>query len=170
MIVLSLDSGIERTGYAVFEKDSSEYSYITCGIVLTSKKDTLPTRLHSLATQLEDIISLHKPNIMIVEQLFFNTNAKTAITVAQAQGASMLTAARHNIPVEFLSPLTVKQVVTGDGRADKKQIQKMLEFSIKFEEKPETDDVYDAVACGLAYCILSKSSRSEIPSQSEEKI
>lgn len=156
MIVLSLDSGIERTGYAIFEKSSSGYSYVHCGIIATSKKDTLPDRLHSISEQMEAIIRTFKPTVMVVEQLFFNTNAKTAITVAQAQGASILTAAKHKITVEFLSPLTIKQVVTGDGRADKKQIQKMLSFSINFKETPVMDDVYDAVACGMAYCILSK--------------
>lgn len=156
MKILSLDSGIERTGYAIFEKNSQGYTYINCGIIVTDKKLPLVERLHALATALHALIKEHKPDIMIVEQLFFNTNAKTAITVAQAQGATLLVASEHKIPVEFLSPLTIKQVVTGDGRADKKQIKKMLEFSIKFAEKPATDDVYDAVACGMAYCILNR--------------
>lgn len=156
MKILSLDSGIERTGYAIFEKDSQGYAYINCGIIVTDKKLPLVERLHALATELHALIKEHKPNTMIVEQLFFNTNAKTVITVAQAQGATLLVASEHNIPVEFLSPLTIKQVVTGDGRADKKQVKKMLEFSIKFAEKPATDDVYDAVACGMAYCILNR--------------
>ncbi len=156
MKILSLDSGIERTGYAIFEKNSQGYTYINCGIIVTDKKLPLVERLHALATALHALIKEHKPDIMIVEQLFFNTNAKTAITVAQAQGATLLVASEHTIPVEFLSPLTIKQVVTGDGRADKKQIKKMLEFSIKFAEKPATDDVYDAVACGMAYCILNR--------------
>ncbi len=156
MKILSLDSGIERTGYAIFEKNSQGYTYIDCGIIVTNKKLPLVERLHALATALHALIKEHTPDIMIVEQLFFNTNAKTAITVAQAQGATLLVASEHTIPVEFLSPLTIKQVVTGDGRADKKQIKKMLEFSIKFIEKPATDDVYDAVACGMAYCILNR--------------
>lgn len=156
MKILSLDSGIERTGYAIFEKNSQGYTYVNCGIILTEKKRSLVERLNMLATALHELIDRHKPDIMIVEQLFFNTNAKTAITVAQAQGATLLVASEHAIPVEFLSPLTIKQVVTGDGRADKKQIKKMLEFSIKFIEKPVTDDVYDAVACGMAYCILNR--------------
>jgi len=96
------------------------------------------------------------PDVCVLEQLFFNTNQKTAIIVAQAQGATILTVTKRSIPVEFISPLTVKQAITGDGRADKKQIQKMVSFTIKFPVKPETDDVYDAVACGMAYCILHK--------------
>lgn len=156
MIVLSLDSGIERTGYAVFEKNKSDYAYIDCGIILTSKTDSLPVRLLTLARELDTLLTRRKPGVVIIEQLFFNTNTKTAITVAQAQGAAISTIAHHNIPVEFLSPLTIKQVITGDGRADKKQIQKMLGFSINFTEKPATDDVFDAVACGMAYCILNR--------------
>lgn len=156
MKILSLDSGIERTGYAIFEKNSQGYTYINCGIIVTDKKLPLVERLHALATALHTLIEQYKPDTMVVEQLFFNTNAKTAITVAQAQGATLLVASEHNIPVEFLSPLTIKQVVTGDGRADKKQMKKMLEFSIQFVQKPETDDVYDAVACGMAYCILNR--------------
>ena len=156
MKILSLDSGIERTGYAIFEKNSNGYTYIDCGIIMTDKKNPLEKRLNTLAATLRSLIKQHKPHIMIMEQLFFNTNVKTAITVAQSQGATLLIASEHNIPVEFLTPLTIKQVVTGDGRADKKQMKKMLEFSIKFTQKPATDDVYDAVACGMAYCILNR--------------
>lgn len=156
MIVLSLDSGIERTGFAIFEKDLSDFSYITCGLIQTSKNDPLSIRLLDLCTQIEHILDQYHPETIVVEQLFFNTNAKTAIAVSQAQGAVIVTCAKRNIAIEFLSPLTIKQAVTGDGRADKKQIQKMLSFSITFTEKPATDDVYDAVACGMAYCILRK--------------
>ncbi|OGK18419.1 crossover junction endodeoxyribonuclease RuvC [Candidatus Roizmanbacteria bacterium RIFCSPHIGHO2_02_FULL_40_13b] len=156
MRVLALDSGIERTGYAVFDYKNKKHELLAYGLVKTSKNDDLSARLFELSQKLDEILMRNTPDVCVLEQLFFNTNQKTAIIVAQAQGATILTVTKRSIPVEFISPLTVKQAITGDGRADKKQIQKMVSFTIKFPVKPETDDVYDAVACGMAYCILHK--------------
>lgn len=159
MIILSIDSGLEKTGYAIFAKDKkyeSGYSYIHSDLILTSKKETREKRMHKLYKDLLQVISKFKPDLLILEELFFFKNLKTAIVVSQAQGAILLLAGQKKIPVEFMTPLQIKQVITGYGRADKKSVQKMLKMTLKLDHEFKNDDVADAVACGLAYCFLHR--------------
>lgn len=156
MIVASLDSGIERTGYAFFQAQNSTFKLVDYGCILTKKTDTLTRRLKKLFDTLDKLLTHHKPDIVVIEELFFNINKKTAITVAQAQGAALSAIARHDIPVEFLNPSEIKQLITGYGRADKKSIEKMIELTLQIKLGSQLDDVFDAVATGLAYCTVSK--------------
>lgn len=154
MKVLSIDSGIERTGYAVFEKQQKPV-YIASGLIKTSAKATVPTRLKQIYDELEAIIELYKPDQIVVEQLFMFKNQKTVIVVAQAQGVTLLIAAQRAIAIEFLTPLQIKQMVTGYGQADKKSIQKMIALG-GIDVMGKLDDEIDAIACGLAFCHLNK--------------
>ncbi len=159
MIILSIDSGLEKTGYAIFDKSKKlpdGKRFITSGLLKTSKNDTLPERFHSLFTQLQSIIKKNSPKCIILEQLFFFKNQKTAIQVSQTQGVIILLAAIHNIQIEFLTPLQIKQIVTGYGQADKKAVQKMLKLILGISIPSSRDDEADAIACGLAYCYLNK--------------
>lgn len=156
MIILSLDSGIEKTGFAFFEKNNNIFHYITSGLVKTSARLPPEKRLLKLYQEILEIIERHKPHIIIIEQLFFFKNQKTVMKVSQAQGAILLLAGQKNIPVEFLTPLQIKQIITGYGKADKKSIQKMLSLTLDLKEAVTQDDTADAIACGLAYCYLKK--------------
>ena len=149
MTVLSIDSGIERTGYAVF----ANKKYVISALIKTSK--TLPTeiRLKEIYLKLKKVFERYKPDVMVLEQLLFFKNQKTFIRVAQAQGIVMLLAAQNNIKTEFLTPLQIKQIITGYGKADKKSVQKMIKLTTRIDIKQ--DDVADAVACGLAYIYLN---------------
>ena len=123
MIVLALDSGIERTGYSLFEKLSNgttNIKYITSGLIQTSKSKTTEQRLAEIYEKLGKIVKAHKPDQIVVERLFFMKNQKTAISVSQAQGITLLLAGQSKVPVEFLTPLQIKQIITGYGQADKK--------------------------------------------------
>ncbi len=93
--------------------------------------------------------------MIVLERLFFFRNQKTVITISQAQGVILLLAAQNNIPVEFLTPLQIKSIITGYGKADKKAVQKMISLTLKIPDITQ-DDESDAVACGLAYCYLNK--------------
>lgn len=147
MIILSLDSGIERTGYAVFKNKK----YVSSALIKTSKNKSTEIRLEEIYSQLKIVFKKYKPEILVVEQLFFFKNQKTFIRVAQTQGVALLLAAQNKIKVEFLTPLQIKQTVTGYGQADKKSVQKMLKLELQIDIKQ--DDESDAIACGYAYSI-----------------
>ncbi len=145
MTILSIDSGIERTGYAIFK----DKKYVTSALIKTSKSLSTEVRLEEIYSNLEKVFKKYKPDVMVLEQLLFFKNQKTFIRVAQAQGVVMLLAAQNKIKVEFLTPLQIKQIVTGYGQADKKSVQKMIKLTTEIDIKQ--DDEADAVACGLAY-------------------
>lgn len=154
MIVLGLDSGTERTGYALIDNTTPHVAILNAGCIFTDKIASPAKRLQKLAESVEKIIDTYKPDIVVIEKLFFNTNQKTVIAVAQAQGITMYIAARKNCRVEFLTPLQIKETITGYGRADKKQIEKMLKLLLHIDPLPESDDATDAIACALAFCTL----------------
>ena len=109
MTILSIDSGIERTGYAIFK----DKKYVTSALIKTSKNLKTEIRLREIYLKLVEIMKQFKPDAMVLEQLLFFKNQKTFIRVAQAQGIVMLIAAQNKIKVEFLTPLQIKQIVTG---------------------------------------------------------
>jgi len=151
MTILSIDSGIERTGYAIFK----DKKYVISALIKTSKSLSTEIRIEEIYSKLKKICDKYKPNVMVLEQLLFFKNQKTFIRVAQAQGIVMLLAAQNKIKVEFLTPLQIKQIITGYGQADKKSVQKMIKLTTKIDINQ--DDESDAVACGLAYIYRSVS-------------
>lgn len=151
MMILSIDSGIEKTGYALFKTGN----YLKSGLIRTSKHKSIEKRLQEIYQKMQKIINIYHPEIIVLERLFFFRNQKTAISVSQAQGIILLLAAQNNIYLEYLTPLQIKQVIAGYGKADKKSIQKMLKLTTDIPSVKE-DDEADAIACGLAYCYLNQ--------------
>ena len=149
MTILSIDSGIERTGYAIFK----DKKYVISALIKASKNLPTEIRLEEIYSKLSQVFKKYQPDVMVLEQLLFFRNQKTFIRVAQAQGIVMLLAAQKKIKVEFLTPLQIKQIVTGYGQADKKSVQKMIRLTTEIDIKQ--DDEADAVACGLAYQLLN---------------
>lgn len=159
MIILAIDPGIEKVGYAFFEKKvngSTTFKYVTSGLIRTSNIEDHQNRLYSIYNQLKTLTLAQKPDLIVFEQLFFFKNAKTVIKVSQAQGVILLLAAQEKIPTKLLTPLQIKQIITGYGNADKKSVQKMLPLLLKQEIICKEDDQSDAIACGLAYCYLNE--------------
>ena len=157
MIILSIDSGLEKTGFSIFKKNYNNFSLNYSGLIKTSKGKKKENRIKIIYDRLNDVIKKYKPKKIIIEQIFFFKNQKTAISVAQTQGAVMLLASQNMIAIEFLTPLQIKQVITGYGLADKIAVRKMIELTLKINKKIKEDDEIDAIACGLAYCYLNKS-------------
>ena len=155
MIILAVDPGFEKLGYAFFEvkKENKSYQYLASGLITSNKKEPREKRIFFIYSSLKKLIKKFSPEILVLEELFFFKNKKTVIPVSQAQGVVLLLAAESNIKVEFLSPLEIKQAITGYGRADKKSLEKMIGIFEKIPPKKE-DDEMDAIACGLAYCYL----------------
>lgn len=154
MVIISFDSGLERTGYAVFTLENASYDLQSYGCLFTSAHDSTEKRIDSLHKQVEELIKTHKPDAFVLERLFFSVNKKTAIIVAQAQGTVLQLAGLHTISVDFLTPNEIKQSMTGYGNADKKSVQKMVMLTLGLKEAPQPDDTADAIACGLTYCTM----------------
>lgn len=152
MKILAVDSGLEKTGFAVF----NSRVLVISGLIKTDKKDRKEIRFLKLYSSLKNIFSKQKPSMIVFEQLYFYKNLKTAVDVAQAQGIIFLLAAQENVPTATLTPLQIKQAITGYGKADKKAIQKMLRLILKIDTSRMEDDESDAIACGLAYCYQSR--------------
>jgi len=160
MIILGIDPGTATTGFGVIKKSKQNIKVIDYGCI-----ETLPglgdgERLKIINNELIKLIKKHQPKIMAVENLFFFKNLKTAMPVSQAKGVILLTAAKKKVPVVEFTPLQVKMVITGYGKAEKKQVQRMIQTMLCLEEKPKDkakrkDDATDAL--GIALCQALKS-------------
>lgn len=156
MIILGIDPGLGRCGYGVIELISNKPKAIDYGCIFTDKDSETPRRLLDLSDKINSIIKKYKPDVLAIEDLFFNTNAKTVIKIGQAQGVIMLAAQKNNIPVFSYPPLEIKMAITGYGRAEKCQIQKMVKNILHLTEIPEPDDTADALAVALTYSLVYK--------------
>ena len=123
---------------------------------MTEAKQSFPLRLEKIYEELSQIIEEYKPDAMSIEELFFNNNAKTAINVAQARGVILITARINKIPTYEYTPLQVKQAVTGYGRADKIQVQRMVKMILNEEKLPKLDDVTDSMAMAICHAHSSR--------------
>jgi len=156
MIILGIDPGTAITGYGIIEYNPKSGSrdrvkYIGCGCILTSKEETEAQRLEQTYQGMVKIIQKCRPDVISVEKLFFFKNAKTAISVSQARGVVILAAQQKKIPLAEFTPLQIKMAVTGYGKADKKQIQKMIKTIFGLKEIPKPDDAADALAAAFCF-------------------
>ncbi len=150
MTILSIDPGIEKTGWAIFKNKK----YIISSIIVTKKSYYLSKRLLEIYNNLQNIINQYHPDLIVIENVFFLKNQKTAISIGQAQGIILLLAEKNKIKTNFLTPLQIKSSLTGYGKADKKSIQKMLKLELNLNIKQ--DDEADAIACGWTYILQSQ--------------
>ncbi len=153
--ILAIDPGIEKIGYAIFASERrGDHVFKASGLIHTSSKDSTEVRLRHIYDHITAVIDLHRPQTVVLEQLFYFKNQKTFIRVSQAQGVLMLASAQKSVPVHFIAPLQIKLAVTGDGRATKQALVKMLSLSLGKDVHTKEDDESDAIACGLAYCLI----------------
>ncbi len=151
MIVLGIDPGIGVTGYGVAEEQGSGAMLLEHGAIRTPPHAPLPERLKAVFHGLDAICRRFDLDCMAIEQLFFNTNATTALSVGQARGVALLVAAQHGLEVAEYTPLQIKQAVTGYGRADKTQVQRMVQSLLGLADIIRPDDAADAVAVCLCH-------------------
>lgn len=151
--ILGIDVGIATTGWSIVKKNlgSKKPHLIACGAVIT-KPDTSPEiRLKQIYENINNVIEEYKPEVCAVESLFYFKNQKTVIGVGQARGVLLLSASMNNLEVFSYTPLQVKISVAGYGRADKKQVQKMVQQIYGLTEIPKPDDVADAIAVSTCH-------------------
>lgn len=159
MIVIGIDPGVAKLGYGVISKiqnpKSKSQDRLRCldyGLIQTNPGLPAGERLKKINTELNKLIKKYQPKALAVENIYFFKNLKTAMPVSQAKGVVLFTAAKKKIPVFEFTPLQMKMTVTGYGRAEKKQVQKMVQVLLNLKEAPKIDDAADAL--GIALCCV----------------
>lgn len=151
MRILGIDPGYAILGYGIIDKKGNRYSVCDYGVVTTNPSMAMPDRLKYLYTQIMEIIHEYEPDVVSIEELFFNTNSKTALLVGQARGVVILACANSDIEIREYTPLQIKQGLVGYGRADKKQVQAMVKAILNLNEVPQPDDTADALAAAICH-------------------
>ena len=157
MRILGLDPGIATVGFGLLDSSPGKLTFITCGTITTPAHTSLSSRLDRIYSDLQELIRTYRPDAMAIEELFFNTNITTGISVAQGRGVMLLCAYREGLKVFEYTPLQVKQAVAGYGRADKRQVQEMVKRLLGLSAVPKPDDAADAVALALCHARSSTS-------------
>jgi crossover junction endodeoxyribonuclease RuvC len=154
MIILGIDPGTASMGYGVIEIVKEKPKLKDQGVIRTNPNEEMHNRLGVLYSNLKEIVTEFNPELIVIESLFFNTNAKTAISVGQARGVSMLIAAHYKVDVTEYTALQAKRVITGYGRADKKQMQEAVKKALGLSKIIKPDDANDGVAMALCHHLL----------------
>lgn len=152
MIILGIDPGYAIVGFGVIEKDNKgKLKALDYGVIETPKEESFPLRLKIIRDSLKALIDKYKPDHIAVEELFFNNNITTGIAVAEARGVILLTGVEHCGSLFEYTPLQIKQAITGNGRAEKKQVQYMTVAMLGLKAVPKPDDAADALAAALCH-------------------
>jgi crossover junction endodeoxyribonuclease RuvC len=153
MFVLGIDPGLSRCGYGAVIREQAGLRAVAAGVITTPTSEELPQRLALLAAELRALVSELAPDVVAVERVLFQANARTAMAVGQASGLALVAAAERGCPVIQYSPNEVKLAVAGYGAATKAQVQRMVQRLLHLAEPPRPPDTADALA--LALCHLT---------------
>ncbi len=168
MVILGIDPGIARCGWGSIKQVTGNRQQVivqSYGCIETDKRLSTAERLKIIYSELKKVVQQDKPSCIVIEQLFFAQNVKTAIVVGQSQGVILLIAGEAGIPVFQYTPLQVKQALTGQGRAMKGQVEKMVKLCLNLSEISGPDDVSDALAVALCHLYSAKTLNPDIPSR-----
>lgn len=153
--ILAVDPGYSRLGYAVIKTNGREKKFIEAGLIETDAKTDWQERVLKIGKELEKNFVKHKPDIFIVESIFFSANQKTALKVAEIKGIATYIAAKNGVPTEEISPREMKLAFSGYGLADKRQLEKIVKLELKVPESVKIDDVFDALALAIIGALKS---------------
>lgn len=151
MIILGIDPGFAIVGYGIIECKNSKNRVLEYGSITTKAGESFPARLKKVNEDLIQVMEKYKIDVAAVESLFFNTNTKTAINVAQARGVILCALETAGIEIAEYTPLQIKQALVGYGRADKLQMKDMVKSFLKLEKMPKLDDTTDALAIAVCH-------------------
>jgi len=150
--ILGIDPGLIQTGFGLINiKNNNEIKLIDYGVIKPLLKDTLSKRLLTIFNDICEIIKIHKPQIFVIEDIFYGKNVKSAMRLGQARGAAMVAAAFNEVPIYEYSARKVKQSITGNGNAHKEQVQFMVKARLGMDIMPEPIDASDALAVALCH-------------------
>lgn len=155
--ILGIDPGLATVGFSIVDVEKSKMKFVTCGVISTPAHTSLSSRLDRIFDDMNELISSFDPDVMSIEELFFNTNITTGIAVAHARGVILLSAYRAGVQVFEYTPLQVKQAVVGYGRAEKNQVIDMVRRILALPAAPKPDDAADAVALAICHARSSTS-------------
>ena len=151
MRIIGIDPGYAIVGFGILDYDRNEFSVVDFGAITTPAGSPFELRLKSIYDDMCEILDTYKPDEMGIEKLFFNTNQKTGIDVAQARGVTLLPAIERGIKISEYTPLQVKQSVVGYGRAEKKQVQELTRSILRLSKVPKPDDTADGLAIAITH-------------------
>lgn len=151
MRILGIDPGYAIVGVGVLDYEKNKFRPVRYGAVETPADTPFPERLKIIYGDLTAVIAELRPDAVSVEKLYFNSNQKTAIAVAEARGVVLLAAVQAGVPVYEYTPLQIKQSLVGYGRAEKKQVMEMVKTILKLESVPKPDDTADALAAAICH-------------------
>ncbi len=154
--ILGIDPGTAIMGWGVVRQEGNRLRYVQHGAITTPSDWTMPRRLSRLFDGVTELLKGYRPDSVAIEELFFNTNVTTGITVGQARGVAILAAYRAGIEVAEYTPLQIKQAVTSYGRADKRQVQEMVKSLLKLPAIPRPDDAADGLAIAITHAFSSR--------------
>ena len=149
--ILGIDPGYAIVGFGVLDYDGVRFTPIEYGAILTEAHTPFPDRLKAIHTDMEFIFEKYAPECMAIEKLYFTSNQKTGIDVAQARGVTVLSAAERSVPIFEYTPLQVKSAVVGYGKAEKKQVMEMTRQLLNLAQIPKPDDAADALAIAICH-------------------
>jgi len=161
VFVLGIDPGLSRCGYGCVEQRGAAQRAVAAGVVTTDRELRLPERLATLRRDLRELVAEHAPDVVVVERVFFQTNVRTAMSVAQASGVALLTASEAGCTVAEYSANEVKLAVTGYGAATKAQVQRMVAALLGLREVPRPPDAADALALALCHLAATRATRAK---------
>lgn len=170
MFILGIDPGLAIVGWGVVEHKENRSSAVAYGAITTPAGIDVEQRLIMIYDGLDGIIKKYKPDDIAIEELFFNTNQKTAIAVAEARGVILLCGIKNNVPMYEYTPLQVKQAVVGYGRADKKQVIAMTNVLLGLKKPPKLDDTSDALAIAICHGQTTGSALRDYYNEKKKKL
>lgn len=162
MRIIGIDPGYAIVGFGIIEYNRASFSTVQYGAITTPADMDFNSRLKVIYDDLCSVLDSFKPDFLAIEKLYFTSNQKTAIAVAEARGVTLLAARQRDIPIYEYTPLQVKQSVTGYGKAIKKQVQEMTKRILSLPEIPKPDDTADALAIAVCHAHSYNSRLSEI--------
>lgn len=151
MRILGIDPGYAILGYGIIDVIGNRFSVVDYGSLTTEASMKMPERLVCLYDGLTEIIKKYEPEEASIEELFFNSNAKTAILVGEARGVAVLACSKGGLVINEYTPLQIKQALVGYGRAEKTQVQFMVKTMLHLAEVPKPDDTADALAAAICH-------------------
>ena len=151
MIILGIDPGVATVGFGAIASEGSRLRMLRCGAVTTPAGQRLALRLATIYDDISSLIELFRPDAIAIEELFFNTNITTGISVAHGRGVIVLAGEKAGVPMFEYTPLQIKQAITGYGRADKKQMMEMVRRLLNLDAVARPDDASDALAVAICH-------------------
>ena len=151
MIILGIDPGLTNTGYGLIRYEKKKIELIDYGCVLTCKKDTFSLRIKKIYYKIKELIEKYNPHEVAIEEIFFNKNVRSALTVSKVHGMVAITVALMGLELYEYTPLQIKQATVGSGRAEKRQVQSMVKILLNLSEIPRPDHTADALAAAICH-------------------